>query len=80
MRLKRRHVDLYRDLTFIDIDAANRRRGLLENAVINYSGGLLNLECRVREVLSLRDELSHETWSLLCDISVYLRDIKNTHS
>lgn len=56
MRIKRRLTDLYNHITLADRYSVLRRYGLLENAVINYSGGITLLERRIREAL-LRSEM-----------------------
>ncbi|MFJ3358442.1 hypothetical protein [Serratia liquefaciens] len=55
---------------------SNKRIKVLENAVLNYSGGGEELERRVRTILFLHDELDEEIQIVLKDIVVYLRDIR----
>jgi hypothetical protein len=48
----------------------------LENGVRNYSGGIYALHDRINTILLKDNRSSEETFSLLKDISVYLRDLK----
>jgi hypothetical protein len=53
-----------------------KRLRLLENAIMNYSCGIVSLEERVLSMLGEEQLLSHTTKSLLEDIAIYFRDIK----
>ncbi|MGR7213979.1 hypothetical protein ACU605_25235 [Klebsiella aerogenes] len=60
MRIKRRLTDLYNHITLADRYSVLRRYGLLENAVINYSGGITSLELRVKKALTRSETLGKE--------------------
>ncbi|HCR1107295.1 TPA: hypothetical protein OMU21_004869 [Klebsiella aerogenes] len=51
------------------------RLSLLENAVINYSGGLKNLEKRVIDELHRMNDIDSSAAVLLNDLAIYLHDI-----
>lgn len=60
MRIKRRLTDIYNHITLTERYSVLRRYGLLENAVINYSGRISALELRVREALMRSEMLGKE--------------------
>lgn len=64
MRIRRRFSDIYNHITLADRYSVLRRYGLLENAVINYSGGITSLERRVRKSLMRGEALEKELRSL----------------
>lgn len=83
MRIRSKLVDLYHNTTPDESYLMLRRLELLENAVINYSGGILNIEVRIRSVLNRNavkvassGGIDTEVMLLLKDIFVYLRDVK----
>ncbi|VEC00514.1 Uncharacterised protein [Cedecea lapagei] len=53
-----------------------KRLRLLENAVVNYSGGITSLEKRIVTVLEKDKTLCENTKLLLEDIAMYMRDMK----
>ncbi len=55
-----------------------RRLQLLENAVINYGGGLLQLELRAANQATILRQREPETAELLDDIALYLHDVAAT--
>lgn len=52
-----------------------RRLSLLENAVINYAGGMVNLEARARVQAKLLTEVAPDASKLLNDVATYLHDV-----
>ncbi|MEA5217572.1 hypothetical protein [Enterobacter cloacae] len=52
------------------------RLRLLQNAIIYYSGGVLNLEARISHLLEENHAVSPEIKMLLDDMALYLRDVK----
>lgn len=52
-----------------------RRLYLLQNAVINYGGGIKHLEYKTLEQAKVLSEKDPETAALLMQVSHYLRDV-----
>lgn len=61
------------DITGIRSDYHRLR--LLENAVINYSGGRKKLEIKVRNTASRIKNIDNEAAAVLYDVAVYLREV-----
>lgn len=55
-----------------------RRLKLLENAIINYGGGMAQLRQRAETLALAREDLDPEANQLLTDIVRYLRDVART--
>ncbi|WP_435952407.1 hypothetical protein [Dryocola sp. BD626] len=61
----------------ISLDVADEfyRLSLLENAVINYAGGMVQLEARARAQAELLSEVAPDAAELLNDVATYLHDV-----
>lgn len=57
------------------IENNSHRLMLLENAVINYGGGIVHLESEVRGAAESLNDSEPETAQLLNDVVRYLRDV-----
>lgn len=55
-----------------------RRLHLLENAILNYGGGLANLKRRAKFQAKKLQGINPEASEVLYDVACYLRDVEST--